>query len=117
MAIDPTCNELRPLAEYSRRLPSSRRGKRLNRATLWRWALRGARGGRRLRTVCLGSGRMTCDAWVWEFVGERGTPNPDSGSHGLPLDGEARQRIARELGARGGAPPGARDQSSPRWLR
>lgn len=65
--IDPTCLCLRPLAEYSRRLPSSRSGKRLHRATLWRWALRGARG-RKLRTAALGGSRVTCDAWVWEFL-------------------------------------------------
>jgi hypothetical protein len=35
--IDPSCLRLRPLAEYSSRLPSSRPNSRLNRATLWRW--------------------------------------------------------------------------------
>lgn len=103
VSIDPNCNELRPLAEYARRLPSSRRGKRLNRATLWRWALRGTRGGRRLQTVCVGSGRMTCDAWVWEFVSPPGTLAADAQAGALGLPADARRRIARELGVgRGG---------------
>lgn len=66
--LDPNSTELRPLAEYTHRLASSHRGKSLNRATLWRWALRGLRDGRYLRTVGLGSGRFTCDKWVWEFL-------------------------------------------------
>lgn len=98
--IDPNCRRLRPLAHYTRRLPSSRRGKRLNRATLWRWALRGARGGRRLQTVCLGAGRMTCDAWVWEFVCRPGAPadRAQAGDLGLPAD--VHRRIAKEVGVR-----------------
>ena len=75
--LNPHCRRLRPLAEYSRRLPSCHVGKRLNRATLWRWALRGLRNGRQLRTVLLGSGRMTCDAWVSEFL-EGAGPQRDS---------------------------------------
>lgn len=66
--LDPTSTELRPLAEYSERLPSSHRGKRLNRATLWRWSLKGLRDGRRLRTLGLGAGRYTCDKWVCDFL-------------------------------------------------
>lgn len=66
--LDPNSTELRPLAEYSERLPSSHRGKRLNRATLWRWSLKGLRDGRRLHTVGLGAGRYTCDKWVCDFL-------------------------------------------------
>lgn len=95
--LDPASLELRPLAEYARALPSRRIGHRLNRATLWRWALRGTRNGRYLRTVVLGAGRMTCDAWVCEFMG-----------HGeaavAPLDrsfsARDRERVRRQLGAR-----------------
>lgn len=96
-AIDPACQRLRLLVEYADRLPSGRRGKRLNRATLWRWALRGLRGGRRLRTVTAGSTRVTCDAWVWEFLG------------GVPIDSRYRGRcsssapygsVARRLNSR-----------------
>lgn len=96
--LNPESRELRPLAEYTRRLPSSRAGRRLNRATLWRWALRGVREGRKLRTVVLGAGRMTCDAWVWEFLVR---PEPDQlPAHlDMPLDAAERARIARELGA------------------
>ena len=96
-ALNSACQRLRPLAEYASRLPSSQRGKRLNRATLWRWALHGVRG-RRLRTVTLGGGRMSCDAWVCEFL----LPAPrdrrlQQVARGLdPLE---RDRIAGVLGA------------------
>lgn len=67
-AFDPRCTNLRPLLEYSKRLPSSRPGKRLNRSTLIRWALHGVRGGVKLPTVCLGGCRFTSDAFVAEFM-------------------------------------------------
>ncbi len=96
--LDPTCKKLRPLAEYTERLPSRCRGKKLNRATLWRWVLRGSRGGGILRTVALGAGRFTCDAWVCEFLapgGLRGGPvRPPA-----QLGEAERRRIARDLGA------------------
>ena len=67
--FDPSNTQLRPLAEYTDRLPSRRRGRKLHRATLWRWALRGAQGGRvRLETVRLGKGRFTSDAAVAAFM-------------------------------------------------
>lgn len=74
--FDPTSAELRPLAEYSERLPSSRRGKRVHRATLWRWALKGTRGGVLLPTVRLGGCRYTCDASVAEFMRRLSEPVP-----------------------------------------
>ncbi len=56
------------MSEYCDLLPSRVRGRSLNRATLWRWTFRGRRDGRALRTVVVGSGRFTCDAWVVEFM-------------------------------------------------
>lgn len=67
--FDSNSTQLRPLAEYSKRLPSTRQGKRLNRATLWRWALKGS-GGVILRTERLGGGRFTCDAYVADFIAQ-----------------------------------------------
>src|SRR5688500_15200315 len=95
--LNPDCQRLRPLAEYTRRLPSSQSGKRLNRATLWRWALAGLRDGRRLKTVALGGGRMTCDAWVWQFLVQADNPRE---ARSLPSMGNLRDvdRIARRLG-------------------
>lgn len=75
-AFDPTCEELRPLREYAQRLPSSRAGKRVHPATLYRWALKGLSGGTPLRTVRMGGGRFTCDAWVAEFM----EPGPTASS-------------------------------------
>ncbi len=66
--LDPSSTQLRPLAVYSDRIPSSRRGKILHRATLWRWAFGGLRGGIILQTVRLGGCRYTCDAWIVEFM-------------------------------------------------
>jgi len=65
--FNPTSTRFRPLAEYSNVLPSSRPGRRLNRATLWRWALKGV-GGVRLQTVSLGSARLTTDADIAAFM-------------------------------------------------
>jgi len=65
--IDPECKQLRPLAEYAKRLPSSRLGKRIHKSTLFRWATKGSRGVK-LRTERLGAGRYTCDADVAEFM-------------------------------------------------
>jgi hypothetical protein len=95
--IDPGCRRLRPLADYADRLPSGRRGKRLNRATLWRWALRGLRSGRRLRSVSAGGTRVTCDAWVWEFFVTLGTAR--SVPRRQRVGGVEREQIARRLGA------------------
>lgn len=67
--FDPTCSKLRPLGDYRDRLPSRRAGRRLNRSTLFRWALRGARKGSiKLKTVCIGGGRFTSDQHVHEFM-------------------------------------------------
>lgn len=96
--LDPTSTALRPLAEYCDRLPSRRRGRKLNRATLWRWALNGKSDGRYLRTVGLGSGRFTCDAWVSQFLSvPLGPSGPEPKGPGL--DAGERARIARNLGA------------------
>lgn len=100
-AIDPNCTRLRPLAEYSERLPSSRQGKRLNRATLWRWALKGMTDGRYLRTVGLGSGRFTCDAWVAQFLSHPRPPSAPSPGVGRMVTAE-RTRIGARLHGPGG---------------
>lgn len=97
--IDSTCTRLRPLAEYTQRLPSSRPSRRLNRATLWRWALRGMRGGRKLRTVTAGAARLTCDAWVWEFLTPSAQPNEHRAVSPSLLSATERESIARRLGA------------------
>jgi len=94
--FDPTSTQLRPLADYSERLPSSRRGKQFHRSTLWRWFSRGVRGGIALETQRLGGCRYTCDVWVAEFM--RATTAADS----LPkprrsLPAEERDRIRREF--------------------
>lgn len=97
LPIDAACQQLRPLVEYADRLPSGRRGKRLNRATLWRWSLRGLRGGRRLRTVTAGGTRVTCDAWVWEFLSSNAVGRRVPVGSGL--DRRERELVAKRLGA------------------
>jgi len=97
--FDPTDTRLRPLAEYADRLPSRRRGRRLNRATLWRWAMRGARGGKvLLHTVRLGSGRFTSDAdfaaFMRELEEDRRQPEPES-----TIDDEQVATIQKRFGA------------------
>lgn len=97
--IDHMDKALRPLSSYCDRLPSSRPGKKLNRATLWRWALRGQRG-RILRTVQLGSGRFTCDAWVSEFMRPGPSPIPERAT-GSEMSALKRDEIQRRFGATG----------------
>lgn len=101
--FDPTDDTLRPLAEYTDRLPSRRRGRKLNRATLWRWAMRGAQGGRlRLRTVVLGGGRFTSDAAVAAFMRAQGAEDGAELSP-APLVDEAGLAAIRERFATGGS--------------
>lgn len=88
---------LRPLSEYCSRLPSRVRGRSLNRATLWRWALRGRRDGRILRSVVIGAGRFTCDAWVVEFM-DPVDPLPTPRPNRQGMDPAERERIAQRLG-------------------
>lgn len=47
-------------------LPLRRRGSRLNKSTLYRWAGIGSRGVK-LQTVCVGSQRCTTAIWLNEF--------------------------------------------------
>lgn len=97
--LDPNSTELRPLADYCNRLPSSHPGKRLNRSTLWRWSLKGLSDGRWLRTKALGAGRVTCDKWVCEFLTE---PRPEgSPAEGRPALSDAeRARLRVQLQGR-----------------
>ena len=95
--LDPNCHLLRPLSDYCKRIPSRIAGKRLNRATLWRWARKGPRGDWKLRTVEIGGGRFTCDAWVWAFIHRKPTGPSSSGSL-RPVPPEVRASIEAELG-------------------
>ncbi len=70
--FDRHSHTLRPLGDYRDRLPSRCHNRRLNRATLWRWALHGAGKERiKLPTVVIGSGRFTSDADVHAFIQAR----------------------------------------------
>lgn len=97
--LDPRDHRLRPLSEYCGRLPICVRGRNLGRATIWRWALRGRRDGRVLRTGGIGSGRFTCEAWVVEFM-EPGAAGPPQHGQRQGMDPAERERIARKLGIR-----------------
>jgi hypothetical protein len=94
--FDPTSTKLRPLAEYSDRLPSSRRGRMIHRATLWRWALKGTGGGILLPTVRLGGCRYTCDANVAQFMRQLSVPGPRPTAPNA-MRPEERQRIAERF--------------------
>ena len=87
--FDPSSTFLRPLGEYRDRLPSRRSGRRLTRSTLYRWALRGTRGGRvTLKTVRIGGGIFTCDQFVHEFMRALDVHEPVD-QHGDPIDLQA----------------------------
>jgi hypothetical protein len=102
--LDPTCTKQRPLAEYSERLPSSRPGKRLNRATLWRWSLKGTSDRVLLRTARLGGCRYTCDAWVAEFMAALSS-SPASEASPPTMREEDRLRIAERFGLKKASRP------------
>ena len=71
MAIDESCEALRPFAEAARRLPALRGGKPVHPATVWRWATRGVRGRDgtvvRLQMIKLGGTCCTSDAALARF--------------------------------------------------
>jgi hypothetical protein len=95
--FDPTSTELRPLAEYTDRIRSRRRCRKLNRATLWRWAMRGARGGKiRLETLLIGGGRFTSDAAVAAFMQALSQPEAPSAAATAPHIGD--EEVARIQG-------------------
>ena len=110
--FDPTSATIRPLAEYSERLPSGRKGKRLHRATLFRWASQGVRGGVVLETRRLGGCRYTCDKWGAEFMDA--TSAVDSLPHPRrSLPAEQRDRIRRAFNlAPGASTPAASTRAS-----
>jgi hypothetical protein len=100
--FDPSCTKLRPLTDYRDRLPSRRSGRRLNRSTLYRWALRGARGGSiQLKTVRIGGGRFTCDQYVDEFMRALAAHDHDK-PQGDPIDLKAQ---ANTVAAKWGRKP------------
>jgi len=94
--LDPSDHDLHPLSAYCKRIPSRCAGKPLNRATLWRWALKGTGDGWKLRTAEIGGGRFTCDAWVYEFIHRKPT-GPRSPGGVSPLPPQERARIAASL--------------------
>ena len=66
-----------PLSEVPERLPFRRRGKRVHKSTVWRWASRGVRG-HKLKTWRVGGTTCTTQAAIDEFISltsER-TPSP-----------------------------------------
>jgi len=58
-----------PLNELANYLPR-KRGKKLNRSTIWRWAQRGCRGAGPLETFSVGSVRYVTPAAVRKFLAD-----------------------------------------------
>ena len=95
-------HELRPLRHYSGRLPSSRPGKNLNPSTLFRWALHGVKG-QVLETRLLGGTRVTCDAWVHEFMTRLSGARPSGVSHDNRIGIKDRKAIFESVGVQPGS--------------
>lgn len=76
--IDISREQLIPLAEAARKLPSSRRGKKVHVATIFRWHKHGSRGVR-LECVRVGSSLMTSVEALQRFV-ERLSAAQEAGS-------------------------------------
>ena len=55
-------------------LPRRRMGRRLSKATVFRWSMA---TGNRLHTVRVGGMRCTTEAWLWEFFERQGNPGAD----------------------------------------
>jgi hypothetical protein len=67
MPIDLEIEQLIPIGEVPRLIPSSRLGKKLNVVTVYRWVLHGSRG-RRLDSVLIGGSRYTSREAVARFA-------------------------------------------------
>ncbi len=89
--IDPLSEEIRPLAEWARRLPPLRRGRPVHVSTLWRWAMRGLRGIR-LETVLVGGARVTSADALRRFFANTGTSPMGPPSNTTTLRNSARSR-------------------------
>lgn len=83
--------ELIPLGRVPDLIPSRQPGKRLNQATVWRWANRGARGVL-LETAVVGGGRLTSVEAVQRFVDRLSSGGPVG-----PVAGPGGRTPARRL--------------------
>ena len=81
MQIDLASETLIRLEDARDHVPSSRQGKKLSRAVVYRWALQGV-GGVKLETVKIGGGRFTSVQAIQRFIRARtSSPIP---RHGCP---------------------------------
>lgn len=86
---------LYPLMQLPARpwMPRKKKGKKVSRFTVLRWALHG-RNGIRLRTVMVGGLRCTTDSWAHEFFQRLADPESPPAKRSGPRDHE---RAVREL--------------------
>ena len=101
--IDHEVETVLSLTDAAARLPRRRGGKRVNVATLYRWASNGCRGVR-LETIQIGGTRCTSMQALQRFFDRLSTPG--AGPVGPDHRREARvrqrdERVERELAARG----------------
>jgi Protein of unknown function (DUF1580) len=94
-----------PLRDLARMhfLPGRIPGKRISTKTVFRWALKGLRGGSvLLRTTLVGGLRCTCAEWVDEFLAAYNTdqrrpigPPPRTPNQREQASADARKRLER----------------------
>ena len=95
--IDVANENLVPLGQVPTIVPSSHPGKRLNIATVWRWATHGVRGVQ-LESILIGGARYTSREAVARFVDAlNGTRD---GAPAAPVPTPARRQRQRERAAR-----------------
>ena len=77
MSIDPLADDLMPLSQAARSLPSLRDGRPVSPATLWRWSAHGLNGVK-LQIVRLGGTACTSKSALREFFAAvEAARNPD----------------------------------------
>jgi len=77
--MDPKNTDLIPLGDVpqQRQLPGRRSGKRVGKGTLYRWSMKGLRGGSiKLRTTLVGGLRCTTLLWLEEFLKSLNSDEP-----------------------------------------
>src|SRR5262245_6482865 len=98
--LDLITREGLTLAEAARLIPGRKPGKRVDVNTVWRWCQKGVRGGLRLRSVLVGSTRLTTRTWLREFIQARNQglpPEPPPAPGTASQARTASERAAEEL--------------------
>ena len=94
--IDVSCEKLIRLEDVRDYIPSGRRGKKLSKAVMYRWALKGVTGIL-LETVKVGGSRFTTVEAIERFISAQ-NGGPSLPENTLPASPTQRKRAAERAG-------------------